>query len=75
VNKEWVFVKMLNSLTLPNCISEDKQFIFKGELPDGGMLVAGTNKKTVRKEKEPQQKVVTTKNSPTFINTTLLNSL
>ncbi len=74
-NKKWVFVKMLNSLTLPECISEDKQYIFNGELPDGGMLVSGSNKKTVRKEKEPQQKVTSSQHTTSFINTSLLNSL
>lgn len=74
-NKEWVFVKMLNSLTLPECISEDKQYVFKGELPEGGKLLAGVKKQTIRKEKESQPKITTSKQSTSFINANLLNSL
>jgi len=44
----WDYVKMLNSLTLPNCISEDKRYIFEGELPNGGTLIGGAEKKVVR---------------------------
>ena len=72
---KWEFVKMLNSLTLPNCISEDGRFIFEGELPNGGALVGGEHKEILRvakaKEEVKQNKSV----MHSFSNNTLLNSI
>jgi hypothetical protein len=70
----WRFVKMMNSLLLPNCISEDNRFIFKGKLPDGGSLSAGKIKEVNRSAKvEIKSTTASSKEVKSFVNTNLFN--
>jgi hypothetical protein len=71
----WDFVKMLNSLTLPNCISEDKRYIFEGELPNGGTLIGGIEKKVVRVVEPMTTHNQGSKQIQSFSNETILNTL
>ena len=72
---KWDYIKMMNSLLLPNCISEDGKFIFKGDLPNGGRLVGGSKKELHRiiGEKKEIKTSITTMQS--FSNDSLLNSI
>lgn len=70
---KWVFVKMLNSLLLPNCVSEDGSYSFMGDLPNGGSLQGGEKKVLTRVKVE---KVETNKTDIKFFtNSNLLNSI
>ena len=72
--KGWKYIKMLNSLILPNCISEDGNFLFYGELPSGGSLTGGTNKAVFRKNLMKSSGIKAPKELQNFVNTSILNT-
>jgi hypothetical protein len=72
---KWEFIKMMNSLTLPNCISEDGRFIFKGGLPNGGTLIGGEHKELLRGAASKIESKKVSNVIQTFSNSTLLNSI
>jgi len=72
---EWVFLKMMNSLTLPNCVSEDGKYIFEGDLPNGGKLVGGEHKEVLRVAEKKAEVRKTSNVVQSFSNNSLLNSI
>lgn len=72
---KWDYIKMMNSLLLPNCISEDRKYIFKGELPNGGRLVGGVKKELHRIIGEKKEIRTSIKTMQSFSNDSLLNSI
>jgi len=55
IGNEWEYIKMMNSLTLSQCQSEDGRYIFEGKMPNGRCLPSGKLKNKIKLEKAKSQ--------------------
>ena len=63
IKGQWHYIKMLNSLLLENCHSEDGRYIFEGKMPDGRMLPSGKQKNR-QSDPKPKSLITTNDNKP-----------
>jgi len=66
VGKEWYYVKMMNSISNPECKSEDGRYVFDGKLPNGRFIASGKNKNKNKLEKAQSQVRMKTSDNTNF---------